>query len=70
MNENLNLVEILDGCPKGTRLIDLSNQRFGKWTVLHKYDNPNKNDKRTLWTCKCDCGNIRNIDDYRRRRKR
>lgn len=25
MNENLNLVEILKDCPKGTKLIDLSN---------------------------------------------
>ena len=64
MNENLNLVEILKDCPKGTKLIDLSNQRFGKWIVLHKFDNPNKRDKRTLWTCKCDCGTIRNIDSY------
>ena len=64
MNENLNLVEILKDCPRRTKLIDLSNQRFGKWTVLYKFDNPNKHDKRTLWTCKCDCGTIRNIESY------
>ena len=68
MNENLNLVEILEDCQNGTKLIDLSNQRFGKWTVLHKFDNPNKHDKRTLWTCKCDCGTIRNIESYTLRR--
>ena len=67
MNENLNLVEILKDCPKGKRLIDLSNQRFCKWNVLCKFDNPNKHDKRTLWTCKCDCGTIRNIDGYTHR---
>ena len=35
MNENLDLMKILEGCPEETRLIDLSNKRFGKWTVLH-----------------------------------
>lgn len=64
MNGNLNLAEVLKDCPRRTKLIDLSNQRFGKWTVLHKFDNPNKQDKRTLWTCKCDCGTIRNIESY------
>ena len=64
MNENIDLTKIFKDCPKGTKLIDLSNQRFGKWTVLHRFDNPNKHDKRTLWTCKCECGNIRNIDSY------
>ena len=64
MNENLNLVEILKDCQKSTKLLDLSNQRFGKWTVLHRFYNPNKHDKRTLWTCKCDCGTIRNIESH------
>ena len=43
-------------------LIDLTNKRFGKWIVIHRYDNPNKEDERTLWTCRCDCGTIRNIE--------
>ena len=41
MNENIDLTKILKDCPKGSKLIDLSNKRFGKWTVLHKFDNPN-----------------------------
>ena len=47
------------------KLIDITNCRFGKWTVLYKFNNPNKQDKRTLWTCRCDCGTIRNVDSYR-----
>ena len=46
------------------KLIDITNCRFGKWTVLHKFNNPNKQDKRSLWTCRCDCGPIRNIDSF------
>lgn len=46
------------------RLIDLTNKRFGKWTVLYRFNNPNRHDKRTLWTCQCECGNIKNIDGY------
>ena len=64
MSEHFDLTEILNDCPRGAKLLDLSNQRFGKWTVLHRFDNPNKHDKRTLWTCRCECGNIRNIDSY------
>lgn len=45
-------------------LIDLTNKRFGKWTVLYRFNNPNRHDKRTLWTCQCECGNIKNIDGY------
>lgn len=46
------------------KLIDLTNKRFGKWTVLHRFNNHNRHDKRTLWTCQCECGNIKNIDGY------
>ena len=34
--------------------IDLTNQRFGKLTVL--YELPERVNKRILWHCKCDCG--------------
>lgn len=44
------------------KLIDLTNQRFCKWTVLHRFNSQNKHDERTLWTCKCECGTIRDID--------
>lgn len=36
------------------KFIDLTGQRFGKLVVIKRA--PNKN-KRTMWLCKCDCGN-------------
>lgn len=36
------------------KIIDLTNERFGKLMVIKRA--PNKN-KRTMWLCKCDCGN-------------
>ena len=36
------------------KFIDLTNQKFGKLTVICRA--PNKNG-RTMWLCKCDCGN-------------
>lgn len=50
------------------KLIDLTGCKFGKWIVLNKYNKINSKDKRTLWTCKCQCGNIKNIDGYTLRR--
>jgi 23S rRNA-/tRNA-specific pseudouridylate synthase len=37
---------------------DLSNMKFGKWTVLER--GINKNNK-TTWTCLCDCGRKFNV---------
>lgn len=42
--------------------IDLTNQQFGKLTVLHKTENPNNKSKRTFWLCKCACGNESIVD--------
>ena len=36
-----------------SRFIDLTGQRFGKLTVTALYKSPKK---KTMWTCKCDCG--------------
>lgn len=38
-------------------MIDLTGQRFGRWTVLSKAE------RRTqrYWICRCDCGNTRKI---------
>lgn len=38
------------------KLIDLTGQRFGRYTVLYRY---HENDpfNKPLWVCKCDCGN-------------
>ncbi len=48
------------GCNRKTRrIIDLTGQRFGKWTVLRE------SEKRTSvlrWECRCDCGNIKNVN--------
>lgn len=43
------------------RLIDLTGQTFGKWTVLKK---ATSNNKHILWKCKCSCGTERLIDGY------
>lgn len=41
-----------------SKLIDLTNQRFGRWTVLEK----DKTKKGTAyWICKCDCGTIKSV---------
>ena len=42
------------------KLIDLSGQRFGRWTVLKRCDAPEGNN-RVYWMCECDCGNTRAV---------
>ena len=42
-----------------TKKIDLTGQRFGRWTVL-KYDE-NKKGGTAYWICKCDCGTERSV---------
>ena len=37
-------------------LIDLTNQKFGRLTVLKR--DFSKNNERVWWQCRCDCGNI------------
>lgn len=47
----------------GKNLHDLSGQKFGRWTVLHRVESlsePNGK-KATMWHCKCDCGTERDI---------
>lgn len=41
-----------------SKIIDLTNQKFGKLTVVEKTTNPNSKKKRTYWLCQCECGNI------------
>jgi len=41
------------------RKLDLIGQRFGRLIVIELFD---RNAKRTLWKCKCDCGNEKVID--------
>lgn len=44
--------------------IDLTNQRFGRWTVLH-FDSNRKG--QTYWYCRCDCGTERSVNASRLR---
>ena len=44
-----------------SRLVDLTNQHFGKLTVKKLDTERNKQDKQTYWICECDCGNITSI---------
>ncbi len=37
---------------------DLTGKKFGKWTVI------NKSTKKYYWTCKCDCGLIKDVGQY------
>lgn len=40
-----------------SRLIDITGQRFGRWTVVkHIYGT-----KPSKWLCRCDCGNVKEI---------
>lgn len=39
--------------------LDLTGQKFGRWTALYKCDY--KKGKDTLWHCRCDCGTERDV---------
>ena len=43
-----------------TTAIDLTNQRFGKWTVLYKTNKRNAGGV-IYWHCKCDCGKEKDV---------
>ena len=40
-------------------ILGLSGQRFGRLTALFVHDK--KQDGRTLWVCRCDCGTVRPV---------
>ena len=42
-----------------TRLIDLTGQRFGRLTVLHR--EPVGLSRSPRWVCRCDCGEVRTV---------
>ena len=42
------------------RIIDLTNQTFGKWKVIEVDKTKNRGHKH--WICECECGNIRSVD--------
>jgi hypothetical protein len=47
-------------------MLNLIGQRFGKWTVLERDDNYNKEHnlkgKDPYWKCQCDCGIIKSVN--------
>lgn len=47
------------------KLIDLTGQRFGRLVVIERA--PNRKDKRARWKCRCDCGNIVEVNGKRLR---
>lgn len=40
------------------KIIDITNQKFGNWTVLQRGTNK---DGRAYWLCECVCGTIREV---------
>jgi hypothetical protein len=43
-----------------TTAIDLTNQKFGKWTVLYKTNKRNAGGV-VYWHCQCDCGREKDV---------
>ena len=50
-----------------SKLIDLTGQKFGRLTVLHK-DNERKTNNGSYWICQCECGKIKSIKSSSLRR--
>lgn len=50
-----------------SKLIDLTNQKFGKLTVLHK-DTERITKNGSYWVCQCECGKIKSIKSSSLRR--
>ncbi len=42
------------------KLKNIAGKRFGSWKVLERCKNPNN--KRTKWSCECECGVVRSVD--------
>lgn len=41
---------------------DLTGNKYGRWTVICRDDNPG--DRTTMWLCRCDCGNVKRVQGY------
>lgn len=50
-----------------SKLIDLTNQTFGRLTVLEK-DKKRKTNSGSYWICQCECGNIKSVKSSSLRR--
>lgn len=52
------------GCKKDTRIIDITNQKFGKLTAL-RIDPTSRGSGNSLkWICQCECGRILSVKSY------
>ena len=49
------------------RYIDLTSNKYGRLTVLHK-DSERKSNSGSYWICECDCGNIKSVKSSSLRR--
>ena len=47
------------GC---SRVRDLTGRRFGRLLAISRVDN--QKDRNSLWLCKCDCGNEKNVVSF------
>jgi hypothetical protein len=45
----------------GRKLIDVSGNVYGKFTVI-KYDKEKSTPKKHYWVCRCECGNIKSVN--------
>lgn len=43
------------------KLVDMTGQQIGRWTVLNRTANPNGG-RDAFWLCQCDCGTIRPVN--------
>ena len=50
-----------------SRLIDLTGNKYGRLTVLHK-DTERKTNSGSYWVCQCNCGKIKSIKSSSLRR--
>lgn len=48
-------------CQRDNELIDLTGQRFGRWTVLKLDEDFENKHGFKKWICKCDCGSVRSV---------
>lgn len=44
------------------RAKNLIGNKYGKWTVLYRIQNPDTTKTRTYWLCQCECGTIKPVD--------
>lgn len=49
-----------------SKLVDLTGERIGRWTVLRRAENSKNNE--VMWLCRCDCGTIRAVSRSNLRR--